>query len=208
MDANVIANIIVSAAASVGRAESDYHAKLAEAARNIASTVSESDPNYQAKVAAAARDIAAEASKPDPNYQVKIAAAALDIAALANPRSGLAEQVAKVLETEFIFPATVVGVKKEASSTRGLVYLRTKPSERYADGIEPGRTERTDNPAGRAIARKAVGLIGHNVLVYRVNEKAGANSVRVIVNLIDLGPAPDKAALVANPITRTAKEAG
>lgn len=139
---------------------------------------------------------AAGAADPsDPEYQTKVAGAALDLAALAS--SGIGEVLAKFAAAK-TFPATVVGVSKEASSTRGVVMLRTRPSERYKDGIEPSRTERTDGSAGRAVARKAVGLIGHKVLVFLVVEKMdGGNSVRVVINLLDQGPAPDKAEIVA-----------
>lgn len=148
---------------------------------------------------------AAAAGDPsDPNYQVKVAGAAIDIAAMANPKSGIADAVTKALLADQVFPAVLVGLDKEASSTRGLLSFRTTPSERYPDGIEPGRTERTDSPAGRAVALKARGLIGHRVLAYRVQEKMGtgasAKSVRVIVALVDLGPAEDKDAIKAAPV--------
>lgn len=148
---------------------------------------------------------AAAAGDPsDKDYQVRVAMAALGLAALANPKSGIADAVTKALTADSVFPAVLVGLEKEASSTRGLLSFRTKPSDRYPDGIEPGRTERTDNPAGRAVAIQARELIGHKVLVYRVQEQMGtgasAKSVRIIAALVDLGPAEDKEAIKAAPV--------
>ncbi len=43
------------------------------------------------------------------------------------------------------FPATVLGVDRETTSTRGVVFLKTRPSEYHPNGQEFSRTERTDS---------------------------------------------------------------
>lgn len=90
------------------------------------------------------------------------------------------------------FVGTVVGVKREKSSTRGVVELFTGTKQEI-DGMDPGyervRTDRTDSASGLMVASEAKSLIGHRVLVY-VNVEDMRNStkkVRVLVHLVDLG---------------------
>lgn len=94
-----------------------------------------------------------------------------------------------------VFPATVIGIEKEKSSTRGLVNLKTRPSERHPDGIEQARTERTDSERGLAMARRMRDLIGHRVLLWIDLQKmsSGSASVRVIAHVEDLGVDPEYA---------------
>lgn len=57
------------------------------------------------------------------------------------------------------------------------------------EGLELIRTERTDVLDGHMMAKEAVGLVGHRVLVFKVNEpiKNSTNNVRVVKHLQDLG---------------------
>jgi hypothetical protein len=67
-----------------------------------------------------------------------------------------------------VFVGTVLGVTKEKSSTRAIVTLHTgtdRTSDNAPAGAETVRTDRTDNPDGRAIARAAQLLVGHRVTV-------------------------------------------
>lgn len=88
-----------------------------------------------------------------------------------------------------VFPASIAGIEKETSSTRGLVTLRTRPSERHPDGVEQARTERTDSERGKAMARRLRSLVGHRVLLWVDLQKmsSGNTSVRVIAHVEDLG---------------------
>jgi len=122
------------------------------------------------------------------------------IAAMLDPRSEVSRAIG-CLELAKVFPATVVEVKREASSTRALVTLKTKVSDRHPDGVETARSERTDDPLGLAMARRLTSLKGHRVMLWVELEQMGANAdrrVRIIRHVEDLGldpslPAPAKA---------------
>ena len=89
-----------------------------------------------------------------------IAQAAVDIAVLTNSNSPVAKRLA-MLNTCKKFVATIQGVRKEASSTRGIVVVKAKPGPRTPDGIETARTERTDsNPETAAFANHLRTLVG------------------------------------------------
>lgn len=85
------------------------------------------------------------------------------------------------------FPGTVVSVDKEASSTRGLVTLATRPSQHHPDGREQVRTERTDTGVGLSMARRLRSLVGHRVLVWVEVEEYDGGKVRVVRHAEDLG---------------------
>lgn len=113
-----------------------------------------------------------------------------------------------------VFTAVVGLVKKEKSSTRGLVYLVQDASAwthrslleqvhrgfiadrrgfQFPDGVEVIRTDRTDTPEGLITARLATGLVGHRVLVYKAHEtlKNDQNRrVKILRHLVDLGVDP------------------
>jgi hypothetical protein len=110
------------------------------------------------------------------------------ITAMCSPTSSIAKIVAGVANSK-VFTATVMEIKKESSSTRGLVTLKTRPSKFHEDGIEQARTERTDSPDGLAMARRLRGLVGHRVAIWVEVEEIndGANKVRVVRHVEDLG---------------------
>lgn len=136
-------------------------------------------------------------------WAAKVQSNAIEIALMAENDS----EVAKVLnviqgasdannKTAKAFTGTVISVKKEASSTRGVVTLHTgtdRVKEGLAEGQEQVRTERTDNPAGLAMAKKMQGLKGHKVLVFVEIEEYGngAGKVRVLRHVRDLGVDPE-----------------
>jgi hypothetical protein len=94
-----------------------------------------------------------------------------------------------------VFVGTVLGVTKEKSSTRAIVTLHTgtdRTSDNAPAGAETVRTDRTDNPDGRAIARAAQLLVGHRVTVYIELEqiRGGSTKVRVVRHFEDNGIDP------------------
>lgn len=94
------------------------------------------------------------------------------------------------------FVATVDSVKFERPSTRVVVYLRTRPSDTYPDGIEPARTERTENDHNSAawkLGERLKSLIGERVLVWIENQPMGngTRNVRVIQHVKPIGPGSD-----------------
>lgn len=122
-------------------------------------------------------------------WNQNVSAAAVDIAVLTSSNSPVAKKLA-MLETCKKFVGTIQGVRKEASSTRGLVVMKTKPSTRTPDGIEMARTERTDsNPETAAFANHLRTLVGHRVLFWiELQEMAdGGGKVRVVQHVEDLG---------------------
>lgn len=93
------------------------------------------------------------------------------------------------IERSKTFTATVLGGSREKSSTRVVLRMQTRPSQFHPDGIEEARTERTDTPAGAAMANRLRTLIGHRVAVWVELESIndGATKVRVIRHVEDLG---------------------
>ncbi|MGP3691239.1 hypothetical protein ACTVZO_42380 [Streptomyces sp. IBSNAI002] len=88
------------------------------------------------------------------------------------------------------FPATLLAVTVEESSTRGVLLLRNVSGE-----LEPAiRTDRGDTDAGAAMIARAQALVGRRVLVYKEMEALASNPMhkaRVVVHLMDLGPETD-----------------
>lgn len=115
-----------------------------------------------------------------------------DIAKVLDVIQGASDPNNKVAKA---FTGTVLTVKRESSSTRGLVTLHTgtdRVKEGVPEGAEQVRTERTDNPNGLAMAKKMQMLKGHKVLVYVEIEEfnGGAGKVRVLRHVRDLGVDP------------------
>lgn len=116
--------------------------------------------------------------------------------------SDVADQVVKIQEamakSDKSFIGTVVSVKKEESSTRAIITLNTG-TDREFDGIPAGcetvRTDRTDDPDGLIMAKKAQSLKGHKVLVYIELEamKGSDRKVRVLRHIVDKGVATEEA---------------
>lgn len=126
----------------------------------------------------------------DVPWSAQVAQKSAEIYLLAYGERSAAVKALNGIEASKVFTATVLDVKKEQSSTRGLVSLKTRPSTFHPDGVEQARTERTDDPSGRAIARALKAIIGHRVLVWVEVEEInnGASKVRVIRHFEDLGP--------------------
>lgn len=87
------------------------------------------------------------------------------------------------------FTATLLSVRIESTSTRGLLVVRNTSGE-----LERLRTDRGDTDAGRAMIERARALVGHRLRVYRLNEQMASNAklqVRTVVHLADYGPDTD-----------------
>lgn len=114
---------------------------------------------------------------------------AFRITALTNPASELSQAI-EAMSSAKVFSGVVTQLRKEASSTRAVVTLRTKPNDRHPDGLETVRTDRTDSIVGLRMARRVRGLVGHRVLVWVELEQMarGDNKVRVLRHIEDMGP--------------------
>ena len=108
-----------------------------------------------------------------------------------SPAARLIERV----ERSKTFTATIVGGKIETSSTRVVVKLKTRPSERNPEGVEEARTERTDTPAGREMSQRLRALKGHRVAIWvEIEQIPGSDRrVRVVRHVEDLGLDPEVA---------------
>lgn len=87
------------------------------------------------------------------------------------------------------FTATLLSVRLEATSTRGVLVVRNTSGE-----LEHLRTDRGDSDAGRTMIERARALVGHRLRVYRLNEQMASNAklqVRTVVHLTDHGPDTD-----------------
>ena len=151
---------------------------------------------YAASLASYDQDVAA--------YDQQVKANARDIKVMLGSRSrivGQLESLDKALDAENdggkIFPGTIVSVAKEQRTTRAVVTVYTGTEREAKDaaggtlpaGHEQVRTDRTDNPDGRAIARSAQLLVGHRVLLYVELEamKNGTGKARVVRHFEDTG---------------------
>ncbi len=125
-------------------------------------------------------------------WAAAVAQKAAEIAAMCVDGSAQVKAIESIFNSK-VFPATILAVTKERSSTRGLVKLGTRSSVHHPDGIEEARTERTDNPSGLAMARKLRALVGHKVLLWVEVEAIGdgARKVRVVRHVEDRGPAEE-----------------
>lgn len=117
-------------------------------------------------------------------WQTQVHANAVAIAVMASETSQITRSLESI-ENAKVFSGTVLQVKKEASSTRGVVTLHTG-TDRSRDGVPEGceqvRTDRTDNPLGLAMARRVKSLVGQRVLVWVEVEEynGGQGKVRVL----------------------------
>jgi len=139
----------------------------------------------------------------------RVAETAARVVAMLDPRSEVSRAIGQV-EMAKVFVATIVDVRREVSSTRGLVTLRAKVSDRHPDGIETARTERTDYPLGLAMARKLASLKDHRVMLWVELEAMGANAdrrVRVIRHVEDLGVDPSAPVPASKASTATTSAA-
>ncbi|ACL42349.1 hypothetical protein Achl_4398 (plasmid) [Pseudarthrobacter chlorophenolicus A6] len=120
---------------------------------------------------------------------------AKSLALMLNDNSDVARTINMLSECKN-FVGTILGVQKEASSTRGFVAIKTTESKFAPDGIETVRTERTDSSAEvKAFAsRLRTELTGHRVLMWvemqEIKNSAG-QKVRILQHVQDLGPDPD-----------------
>jgi hypothetical protein len=154
-------------------------------------------------------------------------------AVLADESNPFAKAIDEI-DTSSKFISLVSLVKREASSTRGVVYFQDIPkgekgqhpapqftydevaavhaiqaAARNAgqkppdlpEGLEAIRTERTDVLDGLLLAKEATSLIGHRVVVYKINEpiKGGTLKVRVLRHMTDLGAYPGYVVPAAKP---------
>lgn len=116
------------------------------------------------------------------------------IALMLNDNSDVSRTINMLAECKN-FVGTILGVQKEASSTRGFLAIKTTESKWAPDGIETVRTERTDSSAeAKAFASRLRNeLIGHRVLVWVEMQEIrdSGQKVRVLQHVQDLGEDPD-----------------
>lgn len=167
-----------------------------------------SDASVRTQVILAA--IAASGER-DEAWMSRVISNTRDIALLTSERSDLAKLVDNLLDPGVkVFPGTVVGVKREAASTRAVVFLDTGTDhvikgnkrvpinpftkEPVEEGIEFVRTDRTDTELGLSLARQVKALKGHRVLVFmKMEEMSNGNKVRTLIGLVDQGADPNYA---------------
>lgn len=145
--------------------------------------------------------IAAGPDTGDGTWGATVRDKAATIAAMNTPMSPIGKLVDAMTDDDTkVFSGTVLAVKKEESSKRALVTLKTRASTHHPSGVETARTDRTDNPAGLALARKLRDLKYHRVMVWlQMEQMSGStNKVRVLIHVEDLGVDPDVADVAAD----------
>jgi hypothetical protein len=126
-------------------------------------------------------------------WDAKLKSNAKSLALMLNDNSDVARSIAMLADCKN-FTGTILGVQKEASSTRGFIAFKTVESKFSPDGIEVARTERTDsNDEAKAFAsRLRKELIGHRVLVWiEMQETKSGQKVRILQHVQDLGLDPE-----------------
>lgn len=122
-------------------------------------------------------------------YLAEVNQWAMNMAVMTSERSPLTRKIETLAKCK-VFTAVIERVRKEKSSTRVLVDLKTAPSKFHPDGKERARTERTDTPDGLAMGLRLKGLLGRRVLLWvDVQDiRDGTEKSRVIAHVEDLGP--------------------
>lgn len=129
-------------------------------------------------------------------WQAKVQENAVSIAVMASETSNIAKALTSI-ENSKVFPGTVVSVRRERSSTRGIVTIYTG-TDRVTEGVPAGceqvRTDRTDGAIGLAMAKKAKAAIGARILMWVEVEEynGGQGKVRVLKHF-EILTAEDKA---------------
>lgn len=146
--------------------------------------MSERDLLVQSIIAAA---VAAAGPRPqnDGAWKGKINANIPAIAAMMEEQSRQWRSAVEVLDAQ-VFTAIYRGHELEASSTRNVVTLETSVSKSYPDGLEPIRTHRTDNAAGKRMAAALEQLTpGDEIVVWKAMETSATDpnlKVRILVH--------------------------
>jgi hypothetical protein len=172
-------------------------------------------------------------------WEADVLRGARRITAILSDETNIFGKAIDEIDTSSKFIALISLVRKEPSSTRGVVYFQNIPKgERgqypaplftydqitavhaiqaaarkagqkppdLPEGLETIRTQRTDTSDGLLLAKEASSLIGHRVVIFKINEPIGdgKRNVRVVRHLTDLGayegyalPAPAVAAAPA-----------
>lgn len=149
----------------------------------------------------------------DPNYVFAVADKAAQIMNMTQDGSPVAELLSQMEQVK-PFVATVLSVRREMPSTRGVLTFKaaktTKPDkvnkdaisgEDLAPGVEQARTQRTDAPMGAGLAKKLQSLTGYEVLLYIGHEQFVKNGdtlkMRVVLHAEPIGLSDDPEAQAA-----------
>lgn len=136
-------------------------------------------------------------------WDAKLKSNAKSLALMLNDNSDVARTINMLAECKN-FVGTILGVQKEASSTRGFIAIKTVESKFSPDGIEVARTERTDSSeeAKAFASRLRRELVGHRVLVWiEMQETKNGQKVRILQHVQDLGEDPEFDAEEGNRLT-------
>ena len=91
------------------------------------------------------------------------------------------------------FTGIVESIVMEQTSKRGVLTLKTKPSEYHPDGLETVRTERSDSDDSvLPMMRRLRDLKGSRVLVWVEVQNAGTKKVRVLQHFEAIGSPEDE----------------
>lgn len=141
--------------------------------------------SHQPLVVAAAQAAGPCPPGEEPQWQARVRALAVDLFVLGDVVARDLQRLGAATK----FPATLLAVTVEDTSTRGVLQLRNVSGE-----LEVIRTDRGDSDAGAAMIARAQNLVGRRVLVYKEMEALASNpkhKARVAVHLMDLGPETD-----------------
>lgn len=149
----------------------------------------------------------------DPNYVFRVADKAAQIMNMTQDGSPVADLLTQMEQVK-PFVATVLGIRKERASTRGVLTFKaaktSKPDKVNQDaitgadlapGVEQARTQRTDAPMGAGLARKLQSLTGYEVLLYIGHEQFVKNGdtlkMRVVLHAEPISLSDDPEAVAA-----------
>lgn len=154
----------------------------------------------------------------DPGWMQRVTDLSKQILLMLRPESRINKSL-DILESCKVFTGSVLSVRREVSSTRGIVTVFTGTTKAdlkdaitkqpLPTGCEQIRTERTDDESGLAMARMARELIGHRVVLFvELEPVAGSTDrkVRVLRHIEAIGLADDEMAKEAKA-AKDAKDA-
>lgn len=123
---------------------------------------------------------------PDAEWNARVTERAVSLLMMLREHSAVSRAIDEIEACGKPFVATIIGGRKEPSSTRTVVDLHVDGK----DEIEQIRTDRTDTAAGQALSARAASLKYHRVLVFKSMEQMAGSTdrkVRVLKHIEDLG---------------------
>ena len=124
-------------------------------------------------------------------FDVEVAKRAAQIITVSSAEGRVGKFLNELSESK-PFVGTIYGVKIEPNTKRGLVVIKTQPSDRTPDGVETIRTDIVDgNPLALDLLAQIKAAKGQKALIYKYLEQNGDQKYRVVKAIQIIGEDPE-----------------